>query len=54
MKTNSFSPGILIPKRGKGTRSILAGALLVTTALFFGCSTISTYDQATAALSAIP
>ena len=33
MKTNFFSPGILIPKRGKGTRSILAGALLATIAL---------------------
>jgi hypothetical protein len=46
MKTNFFSPGILTPNRGKGTRSIFAGALLLATALLFACSTISTYDQA--------
>lgn len=45
MKTNFFSPGILTPNRGKRTRSIFAGALLVATALLFACSTIATFDQ---------
>ena len=45
MKTNFFSPGILTPNRGKGMRSIFAGALLVATALLFACSTIATFDQ---------
>jgi hypothetical protein len=35
MKTNFFSPGILTPNRGMGTRSIFAGALLVAAALLF-------------------
>jgi hypothetical protein len=46
MKTNFFSPGIFTPNRGKRTRSIFAGALLVATALLSACSTISSYDQA--------
>lgn len=45
MKTNFFSPGILTPNRGKGTRSIFAGVLLVATAFLFACSTIATFDQ---------
>jgi len=45
MKTNFFSPGILTPNRGKRTRSIFAGVLLLATALLFACSTIATYDQ---------
>jgi len=45
MKTNFFSPGILTPNRGKRTRSIFAGALIVATALLFACSTIATFDQ---------
>ena len=45
MKTNFFSPGILTPNRGKRTRSIFVGALLVATALLFACSTIATFDQ---------
>jgi len=45
MKTNFLSPGILTPNRGKRTRSIFAGALLVATALLFACSTIATFDQ---------
>jgi hypothetical protein len=45
MKTNFFSPGILTPNRGKRTRSIFAGVLLVATALLFACSTIATFDQ---------
>jgi hypothetical protein len=45
MKTNFLSPGILTPNRGKRTRSIFAGALLVATVLLFACSTIATFDQ---------
>jgi hypothetical protein len=45
MKTNFFSPEILTPNRGKETRSIFAGALLVAAALLFACSTIATFDQ---------
>ena len=45
MKTNFFSPGILTPNRGKRTKSIFVGALLVATALLFACSTIATFDQ---------
>src|SRR6267378_3355215 len=45
MKTNFFSPGILTPNRGKRTRSIFAGALLVATTFLFACSTIATFDQ---------
>ena len=45
MKTNFFSPGILTPNRGKRTRSIFAGTLLVAIALLFACSTIATFDQ---------
>jgi hypothetical protein len=45
MKTNFLSPGILTPNRGKRTRSIFAGALLVATVLLFACGTIATFDQ---------
>ena len=45
MKSNFFLPGIFTLNKGKGTRSIFAGALLLATALLFACSTIATYDQ---------
>jgi len=45
MKSNFFLPGIFTLNRGKGTRSIFAGVLLVATALLFACSTIATFDQ---------
>lgn len=45
MKSNFFLPGIFTLNRGKGTRSIFAGALLLATAFLFACSTIATYDQ---------
>src|SRR5436309_4014403 len=45
MKSNFFLPGIFTLNRGKGTRSIFAGVLLVATALLFACSTIATFDE---------
>jgi hypothetical protein len=45
MKPDFFLPCVFTLNRGRGRRSIFAGAVLIAAAFLFACSTIATYDQ---------